>query len=374
MPTVFVHISVKDYVPDDMSDIVDFLTNPQKFPTTNWREKTKEKRKTLLSKLFDFGEDFKISDLENGKSPKLHNVNKSSNTKSVQSNGRASVPPSPQHEDSKPLAGNKSSVPAFTEEVTKQQITKKPTHPLVKAEPSNGQPMQSKSTIQSLLDDPSLLVPTPLKDLKNQKGFFKVICKRDKELESLSKKHEKWKRKHKELRKTQAEVFVAMCKDHFQAEMDVMLKHHDSVYDVLKLIMDINHREHDRKLTAIFEMEVEEHRRKMEEHSKKEMKTLSKMYKDKNELARIKREAQTKHIDEVVQERAKHKDLLYKKKDELKRELSLIQQEYEKEREMVPKEYRAIYEEKCRKLTEQFRDVGLCDSREELNGEQNTPL
>nr|XP_034323928.1 uncharacterized protein LOC117688933 isoform X1 [Crassostrea gigas] len=69
-----------------MSDIVDFLTNPQKFPTTNWREKTKEKRKTLLSKLFDFGEDFKISDLENGKSPKLHNVNKSSNTKSVQSN------------------------------------------------------------------------------------------------------------------------------------------------------------------------------------------------------------------------------------------------------------------------------------------------
>uniref|UniRef100_A0A8W8HVC5 Uncharacterized protein n=1 Tax=Magallana gigas TaxID=29159 RepID=A0A8W8HVC5_MAGGI len=139
--------------------------------------------------------------------------------KSVQSNGRASVPPSPQHEDSKPLAGNKSSVPAFTEEVTKQQLTKKPTHPLVKAEPSNGQP------------NPSLLVPTPLKDLKNQKGFFKVICKRDKELESLSKKHEK-----------------------------------------------------------------------------------------------------------------------------------------------VPKEYRAIYEEKCRKLTEQFRDVGLCDSREELNGEQNTPL
>lgn len=61
---------------------------------------------------------------------------------SVQSNGRASVPPSPQHEDSKPLAGNKSSVPAFTEEVTKQQITKKPTHPLVKAEPSNGQPSQ----------------------------------------------------------------------------------------------------------------------------------------------------------------------------------------------------------------------------------------
>lgn len=65
-----------------------------------------------------------------------------------------------------------------------------------------------------------------------------------------------------------------------------MLKYYDFVYDVLKLIMDINYREYDRKLTVIFEMEVEEYRRKMEEYSKKEMKIFSKMYKDKNELVR----------------------------------------------------------------------------------------
>lgn len=65
-----------------------------------------------------------------------------------------------------------------------------------------------------------------------------------------------------------------------------MLKYYDFVYDVLKLIMDINYREYDRKLIVIFEMEVEEYRRKMEEYSKKEMKILSKMYKDKNELVR----------------------------------------------------------------------------------------
>lgn len=65
-----------------------------------------------------------------------------------------------------------------------------------------------------------------------------------------------------------------------------MLKYYDFVYDVLKLIMDINYREYDRKLIVIFEMEVEEYRRKMEEYSKKEMKIFSKMYKDKNELVR----------------------------------------------------------------------------------------
>uniref|UniRef100_K1PTG0 1-phosphatidylinositol-4,5-bisphosphate phosphodiesterase beta-4 n=1 Tax=Magallana gigas TaxID=29159 RepID=K1PTG0_MAGGI len=162
MPTVFVHISVKDYVPDDMSVYIEALINPIAYLSEQ------EKHSQQLAVL----EDAEFS---------------------VQSNGRASVPPSPQHEDSKPLAGNKSSVPAFTEEVTKQQITKKPTHPLVKAEPSNGQP------------NPSLLVPTPLKDLKNQKGFFKVICKRDKELESLSKKHEKARETMREIHELQEE-------------------------------------------------------------------------------------------------------------------------------------------------------------------------
>ncbi|XP_056020621.1 1-phosphatidylinositol 4,5-bisphosphate phosphodiesterase beta-1-like isoform X14 [Ostrea edulis] len=398
LPTVFVHISVKDYVPDDMSVYIDALINPIAYLSEQ------EKHSQQLAVL----EDSEFS---------------------ILSNGKTSGPTSPQRREPKRMS------PVSVNPEEKPQITKKPNHPLVKPEPSNGQPMQSVSTIQSLLNDPALLVPTPLKDLKYQKAFFKVISKRDKELESLSKKHEKARetmreihelqeerlmisqvkartameklhakllkkaikaanveqveqanrqeyqkltrendKKHKELRKTQAEVFVAMCKDHFQAEMDVMLKHHDAVYDTLKLIMEINHREHEKKLTAIYEMEVEEHKRKMEEHSKKEMKALSKIYKDKNELARIKREAQNKHIDEVVQERAKHKDLLDKKREELKQELSLIQLEFEKEREVVPKEYRASFEEKCRKLTDQFRDVGLCDSREELNGEQNTPL
>ncbi|XP_062621888.1 1-phosphatidylinositol 4,5-bisphosphate phosphodiesterase classes I and II-like isoform X3 [Saccostrea cucullata] len=450
MPTVFVHINVKDYVPDDMSGLVDALTNPRQY----WSKREKEKRKTLLSKFFDTGEGLNFSDQESfGKSIRINNIDKSStgSLKSAQPNGKTSGPTSPQHREVNPLNRTKSPTPAMPEEITKEKISKKPTHPVVKPETSNGQPnqfnqlslkeskSQAVSTIQSLLNDQALLVPTPLKDLKNQKAFFKVICKRDKELESLSKKHEKAREtmrevhelqeerlmisqvkaktameklhakslkkaikagnveeveqanrqeyqkltrehdekvppNHKELRKTQAEVFVAMCKDHFQAEMDVMLKHHDAVYDALKVIMDLNHREHEKRLTAVYEMEVEEHRRKMEEHSKKEMKALSKMYKDKNELARIKREAQNKHIDEVVQERAKHKDLLDKKREELKQELGAIQQEFEREREMVPKEYKSSFEEKCRKLTDQFRDVGLCDSHEELNGEQNTPL
>ena len=57
---------------------MDALTNPRQY----WSKPTKEKRKTLLSKFFDFGEDFKITDLEmSGKSNKQQVIDKSSITK-----------------------------------------------------------------------------------------------------------------------------------------------------------------------------------------------------------------------------------------------------------------------------------------------------
>ena len=39
--------------------------------------------------------------------------------------------------------------------------------------------------------EPSLLMPTPLSELKKEKSYFKMLVKRDKDLEMLKKKHEK---------------------------------------------------------------------------------------------------------------------------------------------------------------------------------------
>lgn len=52
----------------------------------------------------------------------------------------------------------------------------------------------------------------------------------------------------KELRKSNAEVFVEMCKSHFQAELDVYIRHNTPIYETLKIVMDQNHREHISKL------------------------------------------------------------------------------------------------------------------------------
>lgn len=42
-----------------------------------------------------------------------------------------------------------------------------------------------------LILEPSLLTPTPLQELKREKSYFKMLVKRDKELEVLKRKHEK---------------------------------------------------------------------------------------------------------------------------------------------------------------------------------------
>lgn len=39
--------------------------------------------------------------------------------------------------------------------------------------------------------DPKILEPTPLMELKKLKPYFKTLSKREKELETLKKKHEK---------------------------------------------------------------------------------------------------------------------------------------------------------------------------------------
>jgi hypothetical protein len=57
---------------------VDGLINPRQY----WSKQEKEKRKTLLSKFFDFGEEIKFTDQElSGKSAKQHNIDKSSSSK-----------------------------------------------------------------------------------------------------------------------------------------------------------------------------------------------------------------------------------------------------------------------------------------------------
>ncbi|KAK3092878.1 hypothetical protein FSP39_008286 [Pinctada imbricata] len=286
LPTVFVHISVKDYVPDEMSEFIIALSNPIAYLSEM------EKHSQQLAVLED-PDDPEIP-LTSETSPPITNgspVRRESSNIPTDSVTNGGIRPT------KPKEGI----------ITKPSITSNssagsvPPHPPLKSITSEA--------VSSQLNEPEILQPTPLKELKEQKPYFKVLAKREKELETLSKKHEKAREnmkeihemqeerlmiqqvkakttmeklhakilkkalkngnieqveqanqhdhqallrdheeKHKELRCSQAETFLAMCKDHFQAELEVLLRHHEPIYDTLKLVMDCNHRDHRKRL------------------------------------------------------------------------------------------------------------------------------
>lgn len=92
---------------------------------------------------------------------------------------------------------------------------------------------------------------------------------------------------HKELKQTQGELFVDMCKDQFKAELDIYLKYHIPMYDTLNMLLETNHRNHMQQITETFEIDREDLKKEMETRSKLEMKRLTKTIKDKNELSRF---------------------------------------------------------------------------------------
>ena len=109
-------------------------------------------------------------------------------------------------------------------------------------------------------------------------------------------------------------------------------------------------------LQNLHDQEVSQLMKRLENQNKEDLNQLSKKHKDKNELARIKRELQQRLIDNAVCERSKLKTILEKRKCELEarheevklkleqekiRELTKFQVDYQRKTSSVEQEYQA---------------------------------
>ncbi|XP_076099356.1 1-phosphatidylinositol 4,5-bisphosphate phosphodiesterase classes I and II-like isoform X4 [Mytilus galloprovincialis] len=417
LQTLFVHICVKDFVPDDMELLAAALINPIAY----------------LSELDKHTKQLAILELDEGSN------DEGEKEEVVKSNGNASSPtkvvtnssPIKKEPTAKRFSGGDHQQVSTKISINSDGSTGREgvtIHQMTSINSENGLQFKCK------LNDPSIIEPTSIEKLKTLKPYLKITSKRDKELEALNRKNEKarqnlkeihelqeerlmisqvkakdtmekshaksvkkalrrgtsvdeaetnnrlqygklvqehnYKRKgkHKELKQTQGEIFVDMCKDQFKAELDIHLKYHTPIYDTLRMLLDINHKNHMEQIIETFEMDSDELKKEMETRSKLEMKRLAKTIKDKNELSRTKRESQSKHIKMVVNEIEKLKEILNSKQEELTPILGRVRQELEREKDEMRKCLQEQYEEKCRRLTEQFRDVGFAKESE------NTPL
>lgn len=412
--TVFVHISVQDYVSDRHAEFAEALANPLEYLSKI------ERHEKQLAKLEDFEEQQSEDDQsdpgsvpggrrESNPSPSKPGYRRNGSLPSVFStNGSTEAPSKLNRTPSNPQSAH-------------SYITKKESQESSVSAHSNSSGMN----LRTRFSEPSLLTPTPLPELKKDKMFFKMLVKRDKDLEMLKKKHEKCRenmqeihevhverligqqikdkgvlekshsknlkraskegmdinvvqrqnheefvrftaeqeQKLKELRKSNAEVFVEMCKSHFQAELDVYIRHNTPIYETLRVVMDQNHKEHINKLQLIHDQEVKDLTKRMEAESKEQMRQLAKKHKDKQAISRLKRENQKRHIDTMVAERSKLKQILDQRLEELDKKLDGVKEELEKDKKLSVKEHEDHFHKRCNRLEDEFRDLLTLDIR-----------
>lgn len=114
--------------------------------------------------------------------------------------------------------------------------------------------------------------------------------------------------------------------------------------------MDESQRSQEQFLYSLHDKEVQNLMKRLELQNKEELVSLSKTHKDKNELARIKRELQQKLIDQAVVDRQRFRSLLDKRSLELKGKHSEMQRKLDEEKARMREQRLKEHEEKCRQL------------------------
>ena len=113
-------------------------------------------------------------------------------------------------------------------------------------------------------------------------------------------------------------------------------------------------------LNALHDKEVASLMKRLENQNKEELLAIGKAHKDKNEMARIKRELQQKLIDQAVVERQRFKSLLDKRLMELTNQHEEVKKKVDEEKSAWLARKRKECEERCEQLRKSYQhDPGL---------------
>ncbi|XP_078671681.1 1-phosphatidylinositol 4,5-bisphosphate phosphodiesterase beta-1-like isoform X4 [Branchiostoma floridae x Branchiostoma belcheri] len=461
LPTVFVHITVKDFIPDSFEDFANALANPIAYQAMI------EKRAHQLEALM---EDDDISTAEEDGRPKMTPGEKMISGTPVQrslSSGSTNM-----EQLGSTANARKGSSPNTTANIH-SAVSRVASSTSV--EPPAGQTEKGRKSLTSGVLTPSLSIdqtinksltspdgekeppaeifkPLTIQELKQLKTFKKLNDKQQKELAALNKKQEKIRgmlRKSQALkedkllnlqskdrlalekchakalkkankaqagcncfslnisgaqscseiaveeevkRKSSAEMekflkdyeqqLVDLRQAHYQAglstwkehchqEKELKLKHTGLMYVTLHQQMSSSQQTQMGKVKEIHDKEVKDLKQRLDQQRKEEERALAKRCKDRNELARLKRETQQKHIQVAVQHRQQLDEIHSNRTEELKKNHKEIEEAISKEEEKANAEIMTEYEKKSKDLPETWR--ALQQERDSASGSINGP-
>ncbi|GAB6020072.1 phospholipase c beta [Chamberlinius hualienensis] len=371
LPMLFVHITVKDYVPEKLSDIADALVNPIKY------QSELEKRSQQLNVYTDEYEE-NDTDVSKRSKPDRTPIRYSNSTDA----GKTVRPVSSLDSSGGGSGKEDGSGPASS-------INQFSSSPGTSTERKD-----SKKTLQSTrsgnADNPDYEIPFQLtladsiESLKENKAIQVFMVKLEKDLQTLKKRHAKEKCKRKEsfqkeetkfekqqlkgktslsktrkesvegnrlsdvlvsdsdsdtklleLQRTHSETLFNLHQDHYKMELEIQRKYHREIYATLEKIIQSSQITKSKLLDEYCENCKRNVKDKMSQQRTATIKDLKKIHKDKNERARMKREIEQKYISQAVAELQKMTDCFETKKKDLERQHEEVRQKFEDEKEKM---------------------------------------
>lgn len=391
LATLFLHIIVKDYVPDGLSELAEALANPIKY------QSEVEKRENQLLVFTDCLEESnevedksKVGDIPSTAKPAEEVVK----TKRLQSLGTVDMPslfPPSSSLHSRPSIGGLGSSDTVDVEDDAPCPAVQPVDPSINKSPVNASNISDEIVAESL------------EKLMENKLVREKKMELEKKLESMRKKHEKEKmrlqaqkasidgEKHRSkfymsnklvkrlssknisfssevglstltmpetsecpenaegnegtrsLPRSQSERFLAVCKAHAQQERELQEKYYENLFAIVEKVMRASQSNQLKMLQVFLDRDTADVKRRLQVTRQGEVKQLAKVHKDKAELERIKREVSKSTVEKGVNECTRLSKIYDKKREELERQHEEVRQSLEEERAKVKANLLAEY-------------------------------
>ncbi|KAF8789783.1 1-phosphatidylinositol 4 like protein [Argiope bruennichi] len=269
----------------------------------------------------------------------------------------------------------------------------------------------AQEKIPSLLEsEEANITAEPLEKIREHKSVLKVMAKLEKELQAVRKKHDKMKEKERdlllqkeeklskaqehqkthivknhsklvkkgsgidvqllkrkseaglqamsvdhqtkleELQKIHSQTLMSITRELYKAELEIYERYQEPLFSAMEKSLLASQAAQMEYLKSLHDREVAELMKRLEVQNKEEMKDLSKKHKDKNELARIKRESHQRLIEQAVAERQRFSSLLDKRKSELERQHLEVKKQLEEERSSAREKLQQDFQSKISRL------------------------
>ncbi|XP_022179419.1 1-phosphatidylinositol 4,5-bisphosphate phosphodiesterase classes I and II [Myzus persicae] len=128
--------------------------------------------------------------------------------------------------------------------------------------------------------------------------------------------------------RSQSERLLAIGKEHVVQERDLREKYHEIVFSSLEKVMRSSQSNQMKMLRVLLDKETAEVMKKLQDRRRHEMKSLAKIHKDKDEIGRIKREVSSSMVEKGVNERVRLAQIYEKKTEELEKQHEEIRQNF----------------------------------------------